>query len=158
MRKQDVFATPASPASARGRSASKSGTAGKRGRSAAKSGSAKRAKLVPAAADDKETAPRSSAGAKRSSLAPIRTQAKETTAANANAVQNGSEATAEEVPTPGSPAAHTRSHDEVCRALPSGCLPDVSHNLHGLYHPLEGVQDPCRSHPILGLQRIPDAC
>ena len=126
VRKQDVFATPASPASARGRSASKSGTTGKRLHSAAKSGSAKRAKLVPAAADDKETAPRSTARAKRSNLAPISTQAKEIEAVDANAEQKEREAAAEEVPAPGSPAAHTRSHDEVGLPLTLAleCLPN----------------------------------
>ena len=128
---QDVFATPASPASAQGRSASKSGTASRdprphsAGRQAAPASAAddngnlsagrKRAALSSAGADAEGAS--SGARAKRSKLAPISTEAE---AGEAEPDQTP-------IPEPGSPAAHTRSHDHVRSSLHAMIWEKFSH-------------------------------
>ena len=107
---QDVFATPGSNGSAQARSASKSGTAGRRAAPAPAAGddgerrrSSGRKRGAPLDGETGPGAASSGARAKRSRLAPVDTEAK---AAQASA--DGAP-----VPAPGSPAAHTRSHDQV---------------------------------------------
>ena len=118
---QDVFATPGSPASAQARSASKSGAAGRGSRSAGRraapastadkdgerSPGAGRKRAAPASASADAEGADSGARAKRSRLAPISTEAEV-----GEAVPDQTP-----VPAPGSPAAHTRSHDHV-RTIP----------------------------------------
>ena len=118
---QDVFATPGSPEDALQRSASKSGTAGQGSRSAGRGAaparaadeaggerpSAGRKRAAPPSASADTGGASSGARAKRSRLAPVTTEGEASGAALDHTP----------IPAPGSPAAHTRSHDHV-RSVP----------------------------------------
>ena len=134
---QDVFATPGSSGSAQAGSASKSGTASRRaapppaaGEDGERRRSSGRKRGAPLDGETGPGAASSGARAKRSRLAPVDTEAE--------AAQAPADGTP--VPAPGSPAAHTRSHDQVrlpellvmadnTERQPLGCIQPVARRL-----------------------------